>query len=43
MRFHRIFAEIRTALPFVQPASSVLMLVASSYIVFYWLTIGGLL
>lgn len=33
---------LRRALPFVQPASSVMMLVASSYIVFYWLTIGGL-
>ena len=33
---------LRRALPIIQPASSVLMLVAGSYIVFYWLTIGGL-
>ena len=34
---------LRKILRFVQPLSSVLMLVAGSYIVFYWLTIGGLL
>ena len=32
---------LRKALPYVQPVSSVFMLVAGSYIVFYWLTIGG--
>ena len=33
---------LRKILPFMQPVSAVLMLVAGSYIVFYWLTIGGL-
>ena len=33
---------VRRTLPFVQPISAVLMLVAGAYIVFYWLTIGGL-
>ena len=34
---------LRKTLGFVQAISPVLMLVAGSYIVFYWLTIGGLL
>lgn len=33
---------LRKALRYIQPLSSVLMLVAGAYIVFYWLTIGGL-
>ncbi len=33
---------LRKALRFIQPFSSLLMLVAGAYIVFYWLTIGGL-
>ena len=33
---------LRKVLGYVQPLSSVLMLVAGAYIVFYWLTIGGL-
>ena len=33
---------LRKALPYVQPVSSIFMLVAGAYIVFYWLTIGGL-
>ena len=33
---------LRKALVYIQPLGSVLMLVAGSYIVFYWLTIGGL-
>ena len=33
---------LRKVLGFIQPLSSWLMLVAGSYIVFYWLTIGGL-
>jgi hypothetical protein len=33
----------RKALPYVQPLSASLMVLAGSYIVFYWLTIGGLL
>jgi cytochrome c-type biogenesis protein len=34
---------LRKALPYVEPIGSWLMVVAGSYIVFYWLTIGGLL
>ena len=35
---------LRKTLPYIQPVSSVLMLVAGSYIIFYWLTLGrGLL
>jgi len=34
---------LRKALPYVQPIGSWLMVVAGSYIVFYWLTIGELL
>lgn len=34
---------IRTALPYIQPASAVLLLLAGAFIVFYWLTVGGLL
>jgi len=33
----------RQALPYVQPASTLLLLTAGAYIVFYWLTLGGLL
>lgn len=33
----------RNALPYVQPASTLLLLVAGAYIVYYWLTLGGLL
>ena len=32
---------LRRALPYIQPLSAGLMLVAGSYIVFYWLTLGG--
>ena len=34
---------LRKALPYIQPIGSWLMVVAGAYIVFYWLTIGGLL
>ncbi len=34
---------MRRALPYIQPIGSWLMVVAGAYIVFYWLTIGGLL
>jgi len=33
---------LRTTLAYVQPISAALMVVAGSYIVYYWLTIGGL-
>ncbi len=34
---------MRRALPYIQPIGSWLMVLAGAYIVFYWLTIGGLL
>ena len=34
---------LRKALPYIQPVGSWMMVLAGSYIVFYWLTIGGLL
>ena len=34
---------LRKTLRFIQPLSAGLMIVAGSYVVFYWLTIGGLL
>ncbi len=34
---------LRKALPYIQPFGSVLMVVAGTYIVFYWLTIGGII
>ena len=34
---------LRKALPYIQPIGSVLMVFAGTYIVFYWLTIGGVL
>ncbi len=34
---------LRKALPYIQPFGSALMVLAGTYIVFYWLTIGGLL
>lgn len=34
---------LRRVLRFVQPLSAVMMILAGAYIIFYWLTIGGLL
>jgi cytochrome c biogenesis protein CcdA len=34
---------LRKVLPYIQPLGSWLMVIAGTYIVFYWLTIGGLL
>ena len=34
---------LRKSLPYIQPVGSWLMVLAGSYIVFYWLTLGGLL
>ena len=34
---------LRKALPYIQPLGSALMIIAGVYIIFYWLTIGGLL
>lgn len=33
---------VRKAIPYVQPISAVLLLLAGAYLVFYWLTVGGL-
>jgi cytochrome c-type biogenesis protein len=38
-----LLANIRGISRYVQPASSVLLLIAGAYIVYYWLTLGGLL
>lgn len=38
-----MISALRKALPYVQPIGSWLMILAGSYIVFYWLTLGGLL
>ena len=37
------FAGMRRALRYVEPASAVLLLLAGAYIIYYWLTAGGLL
>jgi cytochrome c-type biogenesis protein len=34
---------LRKALPYVQPIGAWLMIIAGTYIIFYWLTLGGLL
>ena len=34
---------LRRVLPYIQPVSAVLLLIAGAYIVYYWLTLGGLL
>jgi len=38
-----MMGALRKALPYIQPLGSALMVIAGTYIVFYWLTIGGLL
>ena len=38
-----MLGTIRKMLPYVGPIGSWLMVIAGAYIVFYWLTIGGLL
>ena len=37
-----LVGSLRRALPYTHPISAVLMIGAGSYIVFYWLTLGGL-
>ena len=34
--------RLRQALPYIEPLGAVLMLVAGAYVMYYWLTIGGL-
>jgi hypothetical protein len=38
-----VVARARQAMRYVQPASSALLLLAGAYIIYYWLTLGGLL
>ncbi len=38
-----VIGVLRRAVPYIRPVGSWLMVVAGMYIVFYWLTIGGLL
>ena len=33
---------VRKATPYIQPASAVLLLLSGAYLIFYWLTVGGL-
>jgi len=33
----------RAAMRYVQPASAALLLIAGAYIIYYWLTLGGVL
>ena len=40
---HAALRSARRVLPIVQPLSAVLLLIAGAYIVYYWLTLGGLL
>jgi len=38
-----VVSALRKALPYVQPIGAGLMIIAGIYIIFYWLTLGGLL
>ncbi len=38
-----ILGVLRRALPYMRPAGAVLMILAGAFIVYYWLTLGGLL
>ena len=40
---HAALRRARRVLPVVQPLSALLLLVAGAYIIYYWLTLGGLL
>jgi cytochrome c-type biogenesis protein len=40
---HAVVNRARAVLQYVQPASAVLLLVAGAYLIYYWLTLGGLL
>ncbi len=40
---HAVLGGVRRVLPVVQPLSAILLLVAGAYIIYYWLTLGGLL
>jgi hypothetical protein len=38
-----VVGTIRRGLPYVQTVSAILLMLAGAYIVYYWLTLGGLL
>ncbi len=38
-----VLRSVRVLLPFVQPVSAGLLLLAGAYLVYYWLTVGGIL
>ena len=38
-----MLSGMRKVMPYIQPVGTWLMIVAGAYIVFYWLTLGGLL
>jgi hypothetical protein len=38
-----VVTRARAAMCFVHPASAALLLLAGAYIIYYWLTLGGLL
>ncbi len=38
-----VTARARRAMRYIQPASAALLLLAGDYIMYYWLTLGGLL
>ncbi len=40
---HAALRSVRRVLPVVQPISAALLLLAGAYIIYYWLTLGGLL
>ncbi len=40
---HAVLRAVRRLMPYVQPVSALLLLAAGIYIVYYWLTLGGLL
>jgi len=40
---HAALRSVRRVLPVVQPLSAALLLLAGAYIIYYWLTLGGLL
>jgi cytochrome c biogenesis protein CcdA len=40
---HAAITRTRAVMRYVQPATAVLLLIAGAYIVYYWLTLGGLL
>jgi hypothetical protein len=40
---HAALGSVRRVLPFVQPLSALLLLVAGAYIINYWQTLGRLL